>query len=134
MGKTWSRRTTKGGGKSRHHRSGGFDGYTSGGGYAPSTFAPRHHEEKPDNITGDPETGTVSKFANGFGFIKRDNGGCDAFVHHSKILMDGYRKLDEGARVRFIVEQGSKGIQAVNVEPLGNSPAYERARQTLGLI
>jgi CspA family cold shock protein len=38
------------------------------------------------------------------------------FVHHSKITMDGYRSLTEGQRVQFDVEQGDKGLQAVNVQ------------------
>jgi CspA family cold shock protein len=38
------------------------------------------------------------------------------FVHHSKIAMDGYRSLTEGQRVQFDVEQGDKGLQAVNVQ------------------
>jgi CspA family cold shock protein len=37
-------------------------------------------------------------------------------VHHSKINMDGYRSLTEGQRVQFDVEQGDKGLQAVNVQ------------------
>jgi CspA family cold shock protein len=63
--------------------------------------------------------GTVKWFSNekGYGFIERE-GGEDVFVHHSKIAMEGYRSLTEGQRVQFDVEQGDKGLQAVNVQSL----------------
>ncbi len=61
--------------------------------------------------------GTVKWFnaSKGFGFIAQDNGN-DVFVHFSAIKMDGYKALEEGARVRFDVVQGSKGPAADNVE------------------
>ncbi len=63
--------------------------------------------------------GTVKWFnaSKGFGFIAQDNGN-DVFVHFSAIKMDGYKALEEGARVRFDVVQGSKGPAADNVELL----------------
>jgi CspA family cold shock protein len=63
------------------------------------------------------ETGTVKWFnaAKGFGFIQRDNGE-DVFVHFSAIQTGGYRSLDEGARVSFVVKTGPKGLQADQVE------------------
>lgn len=62
------------------------------------------------------EQGTVKWFndAKGYGFIQRESGG-DVFVHFSAISGDGYRSLEDGARVEFEVEQGPKGLQAVNV-------------------
>ena len=65
------------------------------------------------------EQGTVKWFSNqkGYGFITRDAGG-DVFVHHSAILTDGFRTLDENQRVEFNVEQGNKGLQATNVNKL----------------
>ncbi len=62
-------------------------------------------------------TGTVKWFndAKGFGFITQDNGGEDVFVHHTAVEMDGFRTLPEGARVRFEVKKGPKGLQAANV-------------------
>jgi CspA family cold shock protein len=62
------------------------------------------------------ETGTVKWFnaGKGFGFIQRDNGE-DVFVHFSAIEASGYRTLDEGARVSFIVKRGPKGLQAEQV-------------------
>ena len=60
--------------------------------------------------------GTVKWFNNekGFGFISRENG-PDVFVHHTAILAEGYRSLNEGDRVSFEVVQGQKGLQARNV-------------------
>ena len=62
------------------------------------------------------EQGTVKWFngAKGYGFIERDSGE-DVFVHFSAILMDGYRALEEGQRVEFVVTQGEKGPQASEV-------------------
>jgi CspA family cold shock protein len=64
------------------------------------------------------ETGTVKWFnaAKGFGFIQRENGE-DVFVHFSAITASGYRSLDEGARVTFVVKKGPKGLQAEDVSP-----------------
>jgi len=47
--------------------------------------------------------------AKGFGFIGRDGGESDVFVHFSAIKGDGYKKLDEGDHVEFEVEAGAKG-------------------------
>ncbi len=60
--------------------------------------------------------GTVKWFDNvkGFGFIERE-GGKDVFVHHSAIQSDGFRKLEEGQRVEFVVTEGQKGPQAQEV-------------------
>lgn len=63
------------------------------------------------------ENGTVKWFnaAKGFGFIQRENGE-DVFVHFSAIQSSGYRTLEEGARVSFIVKRGPKGLQAEEVD------------------
>jgi CspA family cold shock protein len=62
-------------------------------------------------------TGTVKWFNDqkGFGFITPDEGGKDLFVHHTAIVMNGFRTLAEGERVRYEVEQGPKGLQATKV-------------------
>jgi CspA family cold shock protein len=65
--------------------------------------------------------GTVKWFnaGKGFGFITRDDGEKDCFVHHSAIQGDGYKSLNEGDRVEFDVVQGEKGPAADNVRKLG---------------
>ena len=62
-------------------------------------------------------TGTVKWFnaTKGFGFIVQDNGGKDVFVHHSAIMQEGYRSLEEGQRVQYEIEQTPKGPAASNV-------------------
>lgn len=62
------------------------------------------------------EVGTVKWFHNGkgYGFITRD-GGEDVFVHYSEIQDDGFKKLTEGQKVEFTVEEGDKGLHAVEV-------------------
>ena len=63
--------------------------------------------------------GTVKWFnaTKGYGFIERE-GGKDIFVHYSAIQTKGYRTLDEGQRVEFSIEQGSKGPHATEVTVL----------------
>jgi cold shock protein len=61
--------------------------------------------------------GTVKWFNDekGYGFISPDEGGEDVFVHHSGIAGNGYKSLDEGAKVSYEATQGQKGMQADNV-------------------
>ena len=61
--------------------------------------------------------GTVKWFneRKGFGFISQDDGE-DVFVHFSSIDMPGFKKLEEGDRVSFEVEEGDRGLQAKNVK------------------
>ena len=62
------------------------------------------------------EQGTVKWFnsSKGFGFISRESGN-DVFVHHSAISGDGFKSLNEGDRVEFVVTQGQKGPAANDV-------------------
>ncbi len=51
----------------------------------------------------------------GYGFIEQEDG-PDVFVHHSGIDASGFKSLNEGDRVTFDVEEGEKGLAAVNVK------------------
>ena len=61
--------------------------------------------------------GTVKWFnaEKGYGFISREDGEGDVFVHFTAIQEEGFRTLDEGQEVSFEVVQGAKGPQAQNV-------------------
>jgi cold shock protein len=61
--------------------------------------------------------GTVKWFneEKGYGFITPDEGGDDLFVHYSAIVGEGFRTLEEGARVSYEATQGRKGMQAEQV-------------------
>ena len=65
-------------------------------------------------------TGTVKWFSNekGYGVITPDDGSDDVFVHFNAIQGEGFRSLDEGAKVEFETEQGPKGPAAANVTPV----------------
>ncbi|AZA50261.1 cold shock domain-containing protein [Chryseobacterium carnipullorum] len=59
------------------------------------------------------QQGTVKFFndAKGFGFITPSNGGQDIFVHSSGLKDD----IRENDTVTFDLENGKKGVNAVNV-------------------
>jgi CspA family cold shock protein len=64
-------------------------------------------------------TGTVKWFneQKGYGFITPDAGGEDLFIHHSNIVSEGFRTLQEGQKVDYVAAQGRKGPEATNVNP-----------------
>ena len=67
--------------------------------------------------------GTVKWFDNrkGWGFIVQPDG-TDLFVHYSAIVGDGFRRLDDGAKVDYEVVDGPKGKQAGNVRMIEPAP------------
>jgi len=69
-------------------------------------------------------TGKVKWFNNakGYGFVIAEAGGEDLFVHYSSIQMDGYKTLKAGQDVEFDIEQGPKGLHAVNIRSFDSAP------------
>jgi CspA family cold shock protein len=61
--------------------------------------------------------GTVKWFNDdkGYGFISPAEGDEDLFVHHTGIAGNGFKTLEEGAKVSYEATQGRKGMQADNV-------------------
>ncbi len=58
----------------------------------------------------------------GLRLLTPDGGGEDLFVHFSAIAGEGFKALNEGAKVEFEVTQGQKGPQATNVLVIGHEP------------
>jgi len=65
-----------------------------------------------------PVYGVVKWFngSKGYGFIEKEDGSGDVFVHYSDIVGEGYRTLQEGDRVKFEIADSPKGEKATNVE------------------
>jgi CspA family cold shock protein len=66
-------------------------------------------------------SGKVKWFDNkkGFGFITPEAGNQDIFVHHTSILGQGYKTLNDGDAVTFEVIESAKGLKAQNVQRAG---------------
>jgi cold shock protein len=72
-------------------------------------------------LTGEKAQGTVKFFNSmkGFGFISRDDGQPDAFVHISAVERAGLPSLNEGDRLEFDIEVDRRGkFAAVNLQPI----------------
>ena len=97
-------------GPPREDRGGAGGGFGGGGGGGPQR-----------QLTGEKASGTV-KFFNamkGFGFISRDDGQPDAFVHISAVERAGMVSLNEGDRLEFELEVDRRGkTAAVNLTPI----------------
>jgi CspA family cold shock protein len=83
-------------------------------------IAVQQREAPQRELTGERASGTV-KFFNGmkgFGFITRDDGQPDAFVHISAVERSGMQGLNEGDRLEFDIEVDRRGkYSAVNLAP-----------------
>ncbi len=53
--------------------------------------------------------------AKGYGFISREEGSPDIFVHYTQIEGEGFKSLTEGQTVLFELVEGPKGLQAAKV-------------------
>jgi len=72
-------------------------------------------------------TGKVSWFdpKKGIGFIERDNGEKDLFVHWSNVAMEGFKTLKPGQIVSFDIGENHRGEQAENVVVLSEPAESE---------
>ncbi len=71
-------------------------------------------------------TGTVKWFNNakGYGFVLAQETNDDLFIHYSSIQMDGYKSLKAGQEIQYDVQEGPKGLHAVNIRYAeGQGPA-----------
>lgn len=68
-------------------------------------------------------TGKVKWFdkTKGFGFLVRDDGGEDVFVHYSELEGKGFKNLEEGQLVEFELARGKKGEKAVKVKVISRA-------------
>ena len=55
----------------------------------------------------------------GYGFIEREDGEKDWFVHASAVREAGLRFLNENDAIEFEIQDGEKGPSAVNLKKLG---------------
>ena len=83
-------------------------------GAAPRFSTRPRFEEQP---SGPPVSAVVKWFKSekGFGFIVRDGGGKDVFVHASALQRAGLTSLDEGQRVVVDIAEGHKGPEATGI-------------------
>ncbi|MCK5663820.1 MAG: cold shock domain-containing protein [Thiotrichaceae bacterium] len=84
---------------------------------SPATPSAKPKANKKSAPQGDREAGTVKWFDSkkGYGFITRAMGE-DIFVHFRSIQGNGYRSLQEGQAVEFVVTNGDKGPQAEDIQ------------------
>jgi CspA family cold shock protein len=54
----------------------------------------------------------------GYGFVTREDGVGDVFVHYSNIQADGFKTLKEGQTVEFEIGSNHRGPQAINIKVL----------------
>ena len=68
-------------------------------------------------------TGTVKWYnaRKGFGFVEQEDGEKDIFVHASAVKSAGLRRLQEGQKISFDVEDSPKGPNAINIKTITES-------------
>ena len=59
----------------------------------------------------------VRKTDKGFGFITTEDE-REIFFHYSALVMDGFKTIENGAKVKFDVESTDRGDRAINIEKL----------------
>ncbi|MXP26864.1 cold-shock protein [Altererythrobacter indicus] len=117
-----------GGGNDRFgggNRGGGFGGAGGGGGFR--SGAPRGGGGMPAQVVGTGQ-GKVKFFNSekGFGFIQRDEGGEDVFVHISQVERAGLEGLAEGQELAFnLVDRGGK-VSAADLQVVGDIIPVEK--------
>ena len=57
----------------------------------------------------------------GFGFVEQESGEKDIFVHASAVKSAGLRRLQEGQKISFDVEDSPKGPNAINIKSITES-------------
>ena len=99
----------------------GFDDHRGDGGRPPGRpdrpAKGRRGPEGDIRRDGRPPVGTVKFFntAKGYGFVSRPDGD-DLFVHHSNVEGGGFRALETGQQVEFVVAPGRRGLEAREVK------------------
>jgi CspA family cold shock protein len=73
-----------------------------------------------DSSAAAAHTGVVKWFnpGKGYGFIAPEEGGDDIFVHISAVQRAGLRKLNEGEKIRFVLQQREGRVAAIELQRL----------------
>ena len=68
----------------------------------------------------------------GFGFIADDNGGSDILLHANVLRNYGHSSVVEGTRVKVVVTESQRGLQAVEIESM-DIPEVDPAQALRGV-